>query len=255
MTIQSNTISITYGDTTRPITFAWNDEFNKQSCNIICATILNTFKDLIPDYQKYQHATMPFNVWKDKEGTLTLPHRTFKFTIQTLGHGELEIEIDNEFCKTFFYTHNIKAEIQKQLGIPIDCIELCDEEGNSIMSYHTYYSNKTTLFAIFTSYEEEVIKQGYEIIQYKSKFKEGRLMRMRFLDQIGNYEIVRFEAEIKTITKRTPKMITLDDETNSKKKISTKNIGEYFKDFLNHRLVAWDERIQYGKEYAIAFSN
>jgi hypothetical protein len=253
MSIQAYTLNITYKDTTRPITFVENAT-STLSFYQITALTLYTFKDLIPDYQQYSKMGTSFNIKKDTEGTLVLPNKTFRFTIQTLGHGELEIEIDNQYCRSHCYITEIEAEIQKQIGISTECIQLCDIKGQDITKNVSikYNTNTSTLFAIFNDYKDQVLEQGYDIIDFKSVFKIGRMMRLKSDKQIGNYIIVKFSADINCVTKRTPKMITLDDYRNSKKKICIDKTGEYIVDSFSGYLVGWDESIQFGKEYAIA---
>ena len=255
MTIQAKTLNITYEDTTRPITFVENDVGILCRYQIIALT-LYTFKDLIPDYQRYYMMTPSFNIREDKEAQLILPPLQFKLSVETLGHGTLDIVIDNPQCYRGWWGTDIKKEIQKQIGIPTECIQVCNSEGIEVSHniYNEYNSNP--LFAIFNDYKDQVLEQGYDIIEFKSVFKEGRMMRVKYLKTIGNYKIVKFTAEMYSITKRTPKMIVLDEEgyrRNSKKKIAiSSKYGEYIRDCFSGELVAWDERIQYGKEYAIA---
>ncbi len=83
------------------------------------------------------------------------------------------------------------------------------------------------------------------------------MMRMKTISNIGNYKIVTFNAEMYSIVKRTPKMIVLDNvrynQRNVKKKIAiSSKVGEYIRDCFSGQLVAWDETIQYGMEYAIS---
>lgn len=254
MTIQAKTLNITYEGTTRPITFVYNDEYNKIAHNTIVAQTLYTFKDLIPDYQQYANMTISFNIFHHTEGTLILPPLEFKFTIETLGHGIIEITLDNSLGKTEVFVNRIKQAIEKEIGMPTECTEFCNKDGEPITSHYLEYNNYTsTLFAVFTEYKDIVLQEGYDIIEYKSVFKEGRMMGMRCMSNIGNYKIVKFTAVMPTIVKRTPKMIVLDNERNTKKKILIDKMGDYISDNPEvHKIVAWDETIQYGKEYAIA---
>ena len=250
MNITAYTLNITYGDTTRPITYVENCIFNSLHNSSVVGLTLYTFKDLIPDYQRYYNMTIPFNIKKDKEAQLTLPPLEFKFSVETLGHGTLDIVIDNPYSNNSCHVSEIKEEIQKQIGIAIECIQLCDSEGLELSNIQI---SSSTLFAIFNDYKDQVIEQGYDIIEYKSVFKQGRMMRLTYEKKIGNYQIVKFSAYMYTIGKRTPKMIVFDSERNTKKKIAIcSNIGEYVTDCYISCLVAWDESITYGKEYAIA---
>lgn len=254
MTIQAKTLNITYEDTTRPITFVYNDEYNKIAHNTIVAQTLYTFKDLIPDYQQYADMTISFNIFQHTEGTLILPPLEFKFTIETLGHGIIEITLDNSLCKTQVFVNRIKQAIEKEIGMPIECTEFCNKDGEPITSHYLEYNNYTsTLFAVFTEYKDIVLQEGYDIIEYKSVFKEGRMMKAHLCNKIGNYRIVKFSAEIETIVKRTPKTIVVEYyENTTRRKINQSCIfGEAI--ILNcYDIVMHDDRIQYGKEYAIA---
>lgn len=253
MTIKAYTLNITYGDTTRPITFVETDNGILDKCQIVALT-LYTFKDLIPDYQRYYMMNPPFNIRNDKEAQLILPPLEFKFSVETLGHGTLDIVINNEGCSRGWWGRSILTEIQKQIGIPIECIQVCNSEGIEV-SHSIYVEyNSNPLFAIFNDYKDQVLEKGYEIIEYNSVLKEGRLMNAKIVKSIGNYRIVKFTADVFSVDKRTPKTIILDDafdEEITRKKIYNYVLGEYV-DKYGRYLVAWDERIQYGKEYAIA---
>ena len=98
MTIQERTINVTYKDTTRAISFVYNDDYSKLCQFQVSARVLYTFKDLIPDYQKYSEMTMPFDIYKNTEVAFELPALEFNFTIITIGHGTIEVKINNEHC-------------------------------------------------------------------------------------------------------------------------------------------------------------
>ena len=255
MTIKAYTLNITYEDTTRPITFVENDVGMLCRYQIVALT-LYTFKDLIPDYQRYYMMTLSFNIREDKEAQLILPSLEFKFSVETLGHGTLDIVIDNPQCHRGWWGSDIKKEIQKQIGIPIECIKVCNSEGIEV-SHNIYVEyNSNQLFAIFNDYKDQVLEKGYEIIEYKSVFKEGRMMRVKCIKTIGNYKIVKFTAEMYSIVKRTPKMIVLDNDRHNQRNVKKKiaicsKVGEYIRDCFSGQLVAWDETIQYDKEYAL----
>ena len=149
MTITAHTINITYNNTTRPITFVDHEHLRMYDSNIT-ALVLYTFKDLIPDYQLYASMKMPFNIWKDSEVTFTLPVKEFIVNVQTLGHGLLELKIPNCTFESMYRVNKVKSLIEKELGIPSDCINLCNEAGENISENYCDYS---LLYAVFTAEE------------------------------------------------------------------------------------------------------
>ena len=260
MKINAYTLNITYNEATRPITFVENGEldlFKISSCSVT-ALVLYTFRDLIPDYQDYALMIMPFNIRRDTEGTFTLPVKEFIVNVETLGHGSLELKIPNGSFDTEYRVHELKMEIEKELGIPRDCIDLCNEAGDNIVGYSCDYS---LVYAVFTDYKQQIIDKGYEILEFKSVIKEGRTMvwreareivdgRSKRIDKIGNYRMITFEPCYGVVTKRTPKMVKLRyGDLPRKTKINSNNlIGEYF----DGDVVMYDDKIEYGKTYAIA---
>ena len=249
MTIQERTIHITYKNTTRPIRFVYNDSYSKIGQYQITAYVLYEFKDLIPDYQKYSEMTMPFNIYKDNEGTFKLPALEVHFTVITIGHGTIEVKIHNPYCNSIIYSGKIKEEMERQIGIPTECIELCKEDGEEFNNVASS-NDKMTLYAVIKSFQDEVLEKGYEILDYKSVLKTGETMRLKVLDVIGNYRIVKFVPELDEIVKRTPK--TIVDEDNVRKRIQYYSFGEGITDSFSGVLVSKIDNIEFDKAYAIA---
>ena len=250
MTIQERTINVTYKNTTRPISFVYNDSYSKISQFQITARVLYEFKDLIPDYQMYSEMKMSLDIYKDTEASLELPTLQVHFTVITIGHGTIEFKIDNPYCMSVWSVGQIKDELERQIGITKECIELCNEEGEEFINTLTYDNNKMTLYAVIKSFEDEVLEKGYEILDYKSVFKAGETMRLRVLDVIGNYRIIKFYPELGLISKRTPK--TVVDENNVRKKIHHYLFGEGLEDSFRDYIVSKIGNIEYNKLYAIA---
>ena len=250
MTIQERTINITYKNTTRPISFVYNDSYSKISQFQITARVLYEFKDLIPDYQMYSEMKMPFDIYKDTEASLELPTLQVHFTVITIGHGTIEFKIDNPYCCEVIGIGQIKDELERQIGITKECIELCNEQGEELVSSMTRGKNKMTLYAVIKSFEDEVLEKGYEILNYKSVFKVGETMRLRVLEVFGNYRIIKFYPELGLISKRTPK--TVVDENNVRKKIQHYSFGEGLEDSFTGTIVSKIGFIEYNKLYAIA---
>jgi hypothetical protein len=148
MTIQERTIHITYQNTTRPIRFVYNDSYSKIGQYQITAHVLYEFKDLIPDYQKYSEMKMPFNIYKDNEASFKLPALEIHFTVITIGHGTIEVKIDNTYCNSFIGSGNIKEELERQIGISKECIELCKEDGEEFFKVASSDTDKMTLYAV-----------------------------------------------------------------------------------------------------------
>jgi hypothetical protein len=212
--------------------------------------VLYEFKDLIPDYQKYSEMKMSFSIYKDTEATLELPALEVHFTVITIGHGTIEVKIDNPYCSTVISIGQIKDELERQIGIARECIELCNEEGEELFNVISYDNDKMTLYAVIKSFEEEVLEKGYEILDYKSVLKDGETMRLKVLEVIGNYRIIKFFPELGLISKRTPK--TVVDENNVRKKIQYYSYGEGFEDSFRGTIVSKIDNIEYDKLYAIA---
>ena len=252
MTIQERIINVTYKDTTRPISFVYNDEYSKPVYAHNTAQVLYTFKDMIPDYQKYSHMKLPFDIYKDTDVSLQLPPLEVIFTIITIGHGTIEIKINNEYTQNYIYYLDVYKELEKQIGIPKACIELCNEEGEKFVSSMTYFKDKMTLYAVINSFEDKVLEQGYTIIDYKSKFKVGRTMRVIIHHTIGNYHIVKFKPELYIVRRRTEK--TIWNQNNDRKKIQQNfnKLGECIDDCFAGYIVSWENGIEYDKYYAIA---
>ena len=252
MTIQERIINVTYKDTTRPISFVYNDEYSKPVYAHNTAQVLYIFKDMIPDYQKYSHMKLPFDIYKDTDVSFELPPLEVIFTIITIGHGTIEFKINNENSHNFIYDKDVYKELEKQIGIPKACIELCNEEGEKFVSSMTYMKDKLTLYAVINSFEDKVLEQGYTIIDYKSKFKVGRTMRVRIHHTIGNYHIVKFKPELYIVRRRTEK--TIWDQNNNQKRIQQNfnRLGECIYDSFAGFIVSWENGIEYDKYYAIA---
>ena len=249
MTIQERTINITYKNTTRPIRFVYNDSYFKISSFQVTTRVLYEFKDLIPDYQKYAEMTMRFDIYKDTEAVLKLPALEFNFTVITIGHGTIEVKIDNSYNNTLITNDKIKDELERQIGIPRECIQLCKEDGEEFFNIGCYDNDKMTLYAVITSFEDEVLQKGHEILDYKSVFKVGKTMSVIKVGQIGNYSIIKFYEGYDEIVKRTPKtVVTQDDERIF---IKQSPLGEYIKS-AGRVLVFKPDNIEYGKEYAIS---
>jgi hypothetical protein len=250
MTIQERIINVTYKDTTRAISFVYNDKYSKLCSFQVTARVLYIFKDLIPDYQKYSEMIMPFDIYKDTEVSFELPALEFNFTIITIGHGTLEVKINNEYCLKVIGCRDVYIELEKQIGIAKDCIELCNEEGEEFINTMTMGKNKMTLYAVIKSFENEVLEKGYTIIDYKSEFKVGHTMRVKVYDRIGNYRIVKFSPELYIIRKRTQK--TVWNQNNNQKRIQQSHFGELINDHYSGYIVSWENGIEYNKYYAIA---
>jgi hypothetical protein len=249
MTIQERIINITYKHTTRPISFVYNDSYSIISPFLITARVLYEFKDLIPDYQKYSEMVMPFSIHKDTEGSFEVPSLKFNFTIITIGHGTVEVELDNEWCYSTFNSVVLKTEIQKQIGINSECIELCNEDGEEINDTRIKYdNNKTTFYATVKSFEDEVLKKGYEILDCKTVLNEGETMRLYVTKVIGNYSIVQLHESPDVIVKRTPKTVVF--EIRGRTKINNFAFGEGTV-FHSGYTVSKIDNIEYEKEYAI----
>lgn len=251
MTIQERTIHITYKNTTRPIRFVYNDSYSKISPYQITARVLYEFKDLIPDYQKYSEMKMSFSIYKDTEASLELPALQVHFTVITIGHGTIEVKIHNPYCSTVISIGQIKDELERQIGITKECIELCNEDGEELFNVISYDNDKMTLYAVIKSFEDEVLEKGYEILDYKSVLKVGKLMTVRNVELIGNYHIVKFYAVYDEIVKRTPKTIVNQD--NDRMYIKQTYFGEGIDSLgFGAFLVFKPDNIEFGKEYAIA---
>jgi hypothetical protein len=146
--------------------------------------------------------------------------------------------------------YDIRNEIQKATGYHPDLQEICNSEGEDIEEVlkNGTLENNSTLYAVFNSWEGMVLQEGYTILDYKSKLKIGRLIRMCVLDIIGDYKIVKFSETYDEIEKRTPKFITIDGERT---KIKNNWVGEYTENGIGGRLVMADDRIDLSKTYGI----
>lgn len=254
MSIIAKTINWTYQDTTRPIHFVWNDDYNINTIHFWCM-ILYTFKDLIPNYQEYAtYAIMPHIDYEEgTEKTLVLPQLYSNFKVETLGHGTIDIQFKTKHhCESSTMIYDIRAEIQKATGFHPDLQQICNSEGEDIVEVlkNGTLENNSTLYVVFNSYEGMALEAGHTLLDYRSKLKIGKLIRMRVLDIIGDYRIVKFSETYDEIEKRTPKFITIDGERT---KIKNNWVGEFTQDGLGGRLVMSDDRIDLSKTYALDY--
>lgn len=274
MSISENTIQITYGDVTRPLTSVWTCRIPSRTHLQDTARVLHLFKDIIgEDYERYLDTKLDFNINKDSEATLTLPDLVWHFNIQTLGHGEIKVSINNYSCAFIkedqadsFLPFSIKCRIGTELGISRDCIELCNEDGVDCGDRLFGYKRNMSLYATFIDHRDTVINDGHEILnEYDGKLKEGKLMMMEWVKPIGDYVIVRFHKNNTgnpisgEIVKRTPKMCKYiiyngydRDQPVENKKITLSRIGEKIPYYhpADLELVNYMENIDFNKTYA-----
>ena len=225
MSIRYNTIQITYGDVTRSHTKVWvggSSSYYDVDNYAVCALeqtaeVLYLFRDLIGvDWQSYRRMKLPFSIYEDCVATLELPPKVWTFHVQTIGHGDFDISIDNSNLNNIaYYTFTpsyIKKHLQAEIGIPYECFNICNEEGKSCDVCIRGYKENMPLFAVIQDWKEKVEEEGHEIIHYDGNIKEGTLMRYDYISSIGNYTIVQFldlEGQVK-VNKRTPKMVALE---------------------------------------------
>jgi len=213
-----NTVEVTYLNTTRPINYVWSNvlDFNMNR-HFMCLTLW-TFRDMLPDYQDYEHLQMPFNYKLDKSAILTLPVKKYTYSIETLGHGEITGTYTNEFLLKYCPRNFIISQISEELGIKRELIKLIDHDGLEVQEQiYTQHPN-ITLLAIFDSLDNKLEEKGIENLDYTSRFRAGETMlvyRAAATDELYDLNILQFKQSPFIIVKRTPKMVLIRDTRNN----------------------------------------
>jgi len=262
--IKEHNITFTYqGLTKNIICLSSSDTIcSKEHNHFITYRVLSEFKELIPNFKDYCYCEPFLNIREimfceqPPFVEIKLPLLKVPVKVETLGHGTLNFNLDNEFGLKHLLTHNIKKYIEQETGKSYNTIDLCDNDGNIIDNiYINIIDNNISLFAVFNSYEQELQDKGLEILDYKSKFETGcKLMRFTHVNRIGNYNIVKFRDcpfQFDYQLRRTPKMIKIMEFGNRGYKIHNfEEIGEGLR--LNSgRYCRFDPNVEFDKEYAI----
>jgi hypothetical protein len=238
-TIMSNTINITYNGMTRPVTYVWNpnavldiDMMNSH----YWALTLYSFKDMITDYQEYLQIKVSIDYRTQRKATLKLPVLKYTFTVETLGHGEVQGVYHNIYYLNHCPIWSILDKIECELGIKKELIKLIDHDGNEIKDKFIVAEHPNiTIMAVFDSLESKMEEKGIEKeLNYVSKFRAGDtmlVMNANKKDRLFNLMLIQFIASFFVIEKRTPTQVVVRDgllnKTHRKKIKNSRTFGEY----------------------------
>lgn len=257
--IVANTIDITYEGTTRPITFVWSDLVGFNMNETFMALTLFTFKDMIPNYQDYAELELPFNYKIDKTATLKLPVKHYTYTVETLGHGEIEGAYYNIHNYLYFPTWVILEKIVREIGIKRELIKLIDHDGNEIKDRIVAEHPNLTVFAVFDSLENKMEEKGIEKLDYVSKFRAGDTMlvfKSDKKDRLYDLTLIQFRYSRYIIEKRTEKFVKIRDTSNNttfrKKILKGRTFEEYV--YLKDRgsiIVMKESNIKFNTPYNV----